>query len=534
MGTALLAASRLPEAASTPFLTTPVSTMNVRLLLVRAAQPAALSLALTSLTASAQDAPAAPRADQTAAPATAAADEAAPIDKFDLAAAIMAPSGGLTADEAAKKARERGPQIKSAQASAAMASQDVDSSWDAFLPRIDFAAQYKRIKDIENNVSFDPSAFLPQSIIDQIADEQAMNPTAMSSSGTGGFTQPKHQYALTGSIRYPVSDVLLRAWPAYKASVGSAAASKTQTEVAEAIVSLNARVAFYDYARALAQRAVDDQALRQAEAQAKQIKLFVDAGTSAKVDYLTATARVEEARSGLANSEARVAITQSNLSVLTGLTLDEVKGIAEPVLDAPVAPTTPAEDLVRKAIEQRAELRALRKLVDASDLSHTAQKRSGLPQLVVSANGLSGQPNPRYIPVNTNDFKESWEVGVGIEWSPNNTLASVRSARRASAQLQKARADLQTQEDAVRNEVISAYQNYKSAEAVGAASQARLEAAEEAYRVRLATYRVGAGVIVDLLNADIDVTRARLALANAAINTRAALATLNRAAALAN
>jgi outer membrane protein TolC len=204
------------------------------------------------------------------------------------------------------------------------------------------------------------------------------------------------------------------------------------------------------------------------------------------------------------------------------------------VLEAPVAPTTPSDDLVRKAMEQRAELRALRKIVDANDYSHTAQKRAGLPQLVVSANGLSGQPNPRYIPVNKDNFKESWEVGVGIEWSPNNTLASVRSTRRASAQLQKARADLLAQEDAVRNEVVNAYQTYKSAEAVSAASQARLEAAEEAYRVRLATYRVGAGVIVDLLNADLDVTRARLAMAAAAIATRSALATLNRAAAISN
>lgn len=505
--------------------------MNVRLLLVRAAQPAALSLTLLALTADAQDAPPqAPAANQVAP----AAEEKAPIDNFDLAAAIMAPSGGLTADEAAKKARERGPQIKSAQASTAIAEQDVKASWDAFLPRFDFVAQYKRIKYIENNFTFDPEAitrnFRPEALLSP--DEIAALPPLPDTSGT--FTQPRHQYSLTGSVRYPISDVLLRAWPAYKASVGASQATKVQTEVAEAIVSLNARIAFYDYARALAQRAVDDQAVKQAEAQAQQIKLFVDAGTSAKVDYLTATARVEEARSSLANSQARVAITQGTLSVLTGLSTDEVKGIAEPVLDAPHPPSVPSDDLVRKALEQRAELRALRKLVEANDLSHTAQKRAGLPQLVVSANGLSGRPNPRYIPVNKDSFKNSWEVGVGLEWSPNNTLASVRATHRASAQLQKARADLTAQEDAIRTEVVTAYQNYKSAEAVSAASQARLEAAEEAYRVRLATYRVGAGVIVDLLNADLDVTRARLALANAAINTRAALAALNRAASISN
>lgn len=492
--------------------------MNVTLLLVRVAQPAAFSLTLTALTALAQQVPAVPRADTTAPPASAAAaDEVAPIDKFDLAAAIMAPSGGLTADEAAKKARERGPQIQSAIASAFAAEQDSDIAHDQFLPTINAAAQFKRISEVINSFpSFTPPG--------TVADPTLSQPN---------FTQPLNQYSLSASIRYAVSDVLLRAWPAYKGSVTNAEAQKTQAEVAEAIVSLNARIAFYDYARALAQRAVDDQALKQAEAQAKQIKLFVDAGTSAKVDHLTATARVEEARSALAASEARVSITQSNLSVITGLSLEQVKGIAEPVLESPKGPGTPSEDLVRKAIEQRAELRALRKLVEANDYTHTAYKRAGLPQLVLSANDLYANPNPRKIPI-VDKFVNSWEVGVGIEWSPNATLNSVRTTRKASAQLQKARADLQAQEDAIRNEVVSAFQNYKAAEAVSAASQSRLEAADEAYRVRLATYRVGAGVIVDLLNADIDVTRARLALANAAITTRAALATLNRAAALSN
>lgn len=485
--------------------------MNARLLLVRVAQPAAFCLALSALPTFAQQTPP-PPAEQVA-PAT---EEKAPIDKFDLAAAIMAPSGGLTADEAAKKARERGPQIKSAQASAFAAAEDSDMAKDQLLPTINAAAQYKRISFVANNFSLNIPG-LP-------VDPDAPQPS---------FTQPLNQYVITASIRYAISDVLLRAWPAYKGAVTSAEAQKTQTEVSEAIVSLNARIAFYDYARALAQRAVDDQALRQAEAQAQQIKLFVDAGTSAKVDHLTASARVEESRSALAASEARVAIAQNTLSVITGLTLEDVKGIAEPVLDAPMPPATPADDLVRKALEQRPEIRALRKLVEASDYTHTAQKRSGLPQVVLSASDLYAKPNPRKIPI-VNEFVNSWEVVVGLEWTPNSTLNSVRMTRKASAQLQKARADLQTQVDSIKNEVVTAYQNYKSAEAVSAASQSRLEAAEEAYRVRLATYRVGAGVIVDLLNADLDVTRARLALANAAINTRAALATLNRAAAISN
>jgi outer membrane protein TolC len=346
------------------------------------------------------------------------------------------------------------------------------------------------------------------------------------------FTLPRDQLSLSANAQWAISDVFLRAWPAYKANVGSAAAQKIQVEVTEAAVELTARNAFYDYARALAQRAVDEQSLKQAEAQAAQIKLFVDAGTVAQVDHMTAVARVEEARSAIANSEARVMVSRNTLATLLGTKSEEITGIAEPVLEAPPPPATPESDLMSKAFAQRPELRALRKLVQANDALVAAQRGGALPQLVLSAGDLYAKPNPRKFPPNTKDFYNTWEVGAGINWRLNNSANGYYATQKAKAQLTKAQADLNAQQDAVRIEVVTALQNYKAAQAVSAASQSRLAAAEEAYRVRLATYRVGAGVIVDLLNADLAVSQARLALAFAAINARSALAALRRAAAL--
>jgi outer membrane protein TolC len=80
--------------------------------------------------------------------------------------------------------------------------------------------------------------------------------------------------------------------------------------------------------------------------------------------------------------------------------------------------------------------------------------------------------------------------------------------------------------------VVQALEDFRAAEAAAQASRAQLEAAEEAYRVRLATYRVGATTFVDLLQDDLRVTEARLALVNDAINARVALARLQRAAVL--
>jgi outer membrane protein TolC len=472
----------------------------------------ALSLFLAAASAHAQ-APA-PRPDVAPAPAPSAAAPASDqadvtTGKFDLAAALMAPTGGLTADQAGKKARARAPQILAARATAAGSQTDVDGSWSSFVPIIDLAAQYKHVSLVRNNFRI-PG--LPEVM------------------GSGAaFTQPQDQWSLTASAQYVVSDVFLRAWPAYKAAVGLADAQKIQIDVAASMVDLTARNAFYDYARALAQRAVDEQALRQAETQAAQIKLFVDAGTSAQVDYMTATASVEERRSQLAVSEGRVAITQHNLATLMGVKSEDIAGISEPVLEPPQQPAASADDLLRTAFDRRAELRALRKLVAANEQVVAAQRGAVFPQLSVNASDLYAKPNARYIPI-VDKFRNTWEVGAALSWRPNNTINGTYASRKAETQVAKTRADLGAQEDAIRMEVFNAYQTYTSALTVNAASQARLAAAEEAYRVRLATYKVGAGVIVDLQLADLAVSQARLALANSAIATRAALAALNRAA----
>ncbi|HEX6239598.1 MAG TPA: TolC family protein [Polyangiales bacterium] len=536
--------------------------MNVKSSNVRSAGLTALSLLLA--TSAGAQAPAArpdvaPKrpAPSAAAPAAAPAappvataagpSEGEPLSKFDLAEVLMAPSGGLTADQAGKKARARAPQIFAAKASADAARTEVDGSWTSFIPIIDLAFQYKRVKNVPNRNVFgepDPNAPTPDQVRDLIG--QITDPAAQTVIGglyeglaafndpsqAATFQQPLNQYALTLGVNYVVSDVFLRAWPAYKAAVSRSDSQKIQVEVASSMVDLTARNAFYAYARALAQRAVDEQAFRQAEAQAAQIKLFVDAGTSAQVDYMTAAARVEETRTALAVSEGRVAINQNSLAVLLGMKAEEISGIAEPVLEQPPQPGSSADEFVHTAFERRAELRALRKVVETNEHLKSVERGGAMPTLSVFANDFYGQPNPRYIPPNRDKFRNSWEVGASVAWRPNNSLNGVYNLRRSDAQIARARADLAAQEDAIRTEVFSAYRTYISAVAANAASQARLAAAEEAYRVRLATYKVGAGVIVDLQLADLTVSQARLAMANSAIATREALAALNRAAGL--
>ncbi len=300
----------------------------------------------------------------------------APIEEFDFRKAIISDTG-LTADAAAERARARAPQIASAEATANSAYWDSRQQVSGFVPQIRAYAQYKRINYVDNSFEI---------------------PGLTDTGRTPSFTQPVDNYFLGATASIPVSDMLLRIWPAYEASKNIVSARKWQIESTVQDVELQAREAFYSYALALANRAVFEQSVKQAQAQRDQIQLFVDAGTAAPVDLMSAVARYEAARSALARSEGGVAVARSRLATLMGVASSDVSAISEPITEVPQPPTESGDALVKRGLERRPELKALRELVSAGDLNKKAERGSALPQLSVEGSALYANPNPRYVP----------------------------------------------------------------------------------------------------------------------------------------
>ena len=75
----------------------------------------------------------------------------------------------------------------------------------------------------------------------------------------------------------------------------------------------------------VAQRVLNEQAVKQAEAVVQQTKLFVDAGTKAPVELMVATADLERSRADLATAEGRVAYARSALATAMGVPLEQIQ-----------------------------------------------------------------------------------------------------------------------------------------------------------------------------------------------------------------
>jgi outer membrane protein TolC len=189
---------------------------------------------------------------------------------------------------------------------------------------------------------------------------------------------------------------------------------------------------------------------------------------------------------------------------------------------------TSRRELVARALEQRPEAKALRRLMRARGAAVDAAAGSRFPNLVVSGTAQYANPSSRVFP-QTDAWRFSANVNVLLEWSLHDVIDGASVADEARALQRLTRDDLRMLADAVRREVSEAHVAYRSAHRALEAARAGVEAAREANRVRMLEFRAGGALVSDVIDASVDEVRADLDLVNAAIDARVAMARLEHA-----
>ena len=431
--------------------------------------------------------------------------DVAPAATAGLTLEALYSEGGLTADEAATAARASAPSIESARAAARAAEAGATRAWYGVLPRLEVSARYTRLSDVEQPNLGEDFGF----------DFE--------------FPVLLNNYAFRASVTWPVSDTFITILPAYRASADFADAQRLQTEAQELTVAMNAREAYFNYARARGALLVAEATVGQIEAHRLNVEALVNAGVAAPVDLMRVDAQLSSARVGIARARAGVAISARALRTLMHVDGDDpIVPLGENLQAVPPPPQAPRAQLIARAIEQRAEMRALRLVTSGREEVVTARAGERWPHLAVQANYDLANPNQRVFP-QTEEFRSTWDLSVILSWSPNDTLTGQAGMRQAQAELAQAQADIAALEDGIVIEVTQAYETYESARAALEAAQVGIEAAEESYRVRVEQMRAGTAVTRDLIDAETELTRARLQLIDALIDVHLASARLDRA-----
>jgi outer membrane protein TolC len=461
-----------------------------------------------------------------------------PGTSLDLEAVLRGEGRGLTADVAAARAIETSPTVDRARATHTVARASVDRALYGFIPQLALSFRYTRLSEITNATLFqgdvDPGrAEMIAGLIAGVDDAEAQALHLDTYGIFAGFSNVRFpvildQFAINATLTYPLSDVFFQVWPAYEGAQMAAEAQEISIDAQQEEVALQAREAFYTYARARGSLAVARIALEQAETRHTQVQAFVAAGTAARVDELRIRAQVAAARVAVARTTGFVELAATAVRTLLHLEPGADIAVGEDVLaELPPLPG-PSVGLVEQAIENRDDARALRRFIDASGRQVDAAEGSRYPHLAVRANLDVANPNQRIFP-QTAEFRESWDISAVLQWSPHDLLIGEAAANEARGRRAEAQANLRALEDGIRIQVVDASIAYSSAREALEAAHLGVEAAEESHRVQMERYRAGASTVSDVIDASAEQVRAQLDLVNTAIDARIAWARLQRA-----
>lgn len=469
-----------------------------------------------------------------ASPTTTARSESEPRPEQELIDRAVGSGSSMPVERAAAEASRTSKELARAEAAATMAASGAREAVAWLFPRVELSGRYSRLSAVPGGASFGPTDEMRQQseqLLAAVSDPAARALFAGILASTDSFASidfvPRNQVLLRAALTVPISQTLLRGVPSLEAARLLEKAADHQLEAIRRRVELQARLAYYELARARAARAVTAQSLERVRAELELLQQRERAGASPRADVLLAITRVEGARAALAQTEAGVAIAEYALSAMMHAS-DQTVGIDAQAFADPAELPASRSAAIEAALSGRAELLALRKKARAEGKHVRAESSALWPNLALQLGGDYALGHPRQVPPG-DGFARAWDASVLLSWSPNDAVIAQERATRAKATQRDTELELDSVEDAVRVEVVQAHESAIAARKQVRASEAAALAAEEGWRVRWAQLQAGAGLATDLMEADLDVARARLAHLSALIDARVADARLMHA-----
>lgn len=434
---------------------------------------------------------------------------------YDLIAAELGEGEGLTANEVARLASRTSPAARARKEELIAAAAEVDRAAFGYIPRVTVSAGYTRLSDTGNgNVGNIVAA--PGAPAGPIAPGTTLVNAPLS------FDTPLNQNTFQASIAVPLSDYFFRVAPTHESAKFSETAAKERLLAENLRVGADARISYYDWVRARLGVIVAEQALAQAQAHLADANKGLSAGTLSPADALRVEAEVARNELLVASSQNLSALTEEQLRIAMHDQSRSGYRIGEDVRQpAPSLVGARLEELYAEAQRSRPELRAFDAERGARERATTAERAGYGPRLELFGNAAYANPNSRIFP-QEEEFRGSWEAGVQVTWLLSDVPATGARVRAGDAAARAIAAERASLSDQIRLQVMSAFNDRAEARVAEQTTTRRLTASEESYRTRRLLFQSGRATTVELLDAEIELTRARMEAVNARIDGRVA------------
>lgn len=286
---------------------------------------------------------------------------------------------------------------------------------------------------------------------------------------------------------------------------------------------LSVKTAFYDLLRACGQQDVAQAAVDVAQTRLNNTQAMFDAGTVAKFDVTTAQTDLANLNQQLIQAKNRVLVAQAALNRVMGVDVNiptqviketpEIQGVP---VDVPAA--------IQTAYQKRPEVQAQEYAVKLSEKGVKLQRSSYYPTLSLAA--LYGYT---FATTGLNTANSNYQGTLTLNipiWNGGITRARVEQAQ---SEVENAKDTLNQLQLGVSLDVRTAALSLEEAAKRVATTQQNVDLAEEALRLANVRYNAGIAILVEVTNAESQLTQARFNNVNALYDYATAQAQLQRA-----
>jgi outer membrane protein len=286
------------------------------------------------------------------------------------------------------------------------------------------------------------------------------------------------------------------------------------------------KTSYYAFLAADENVAVQEQAVRRSEEQLKLIQSRYDLGSAALSDVLKQKVQYGNDRLTLLSAQNGVTDARAVLSYTIGLDPNvEVEYSGDYAKGEYVGTLNDAIEFGR--LHQPGLLSA-QKALKASDWAVKSTYSSYLPTVsLVGSYGWSDGTSGDTVTYNLSS--KSRTFGFSVSWNIFDGFSRERSVSMAKINRNNARAALSDTRNLVSQEIKTAYLQIQKLKEQRKVSQENVGAAEEDLKITQEKYNLGAATILDLLNAQVSLKEAQVALIRADFDLNLAVARLENA-----
>lgn len=312
-------------------------------------------------------------------------------------------------------------------------------------------------------------------------------------------------------------------WFNYSAARQAQTSARSRYRQARQDVVTETERLFFEVRRQEALSEVQTKAVELSTEQLKKTQAMKDLGAATQADVLKA--EVDDSNNQLARLRAERDLEIAKATLANYLGTDPREAVELVAEEPDLGEVLPLETAVDRALQRNPSLESSRAGLQASRSSVRAAKSARYPSL-----SLNGSTN--YFNFELKDFDDEhfeWQYGISMDFTLFDGFLTKGNIRRAEADLYKARRGVESEERDVILAVRQAWLDLEIARRSIEVGERAVRSSEEDLRLAQERYRLGEGTILDVIDAQVNLTRSRTDLVGSRFDARIAQSKLRSA-----